>query len=468
MSTLMHPRYQILGRIDTGGMAEVFRAIAESTVGGMKRQVAIKRILPELTHNKKFIAMFLDEARLSLHLQHANIVQVTDIGKSDTSENMHASSYFLVMEYVDGVNLKSLLEQRRKTGETWPLSHGLYIAMEVCKALAYAHALTDPETHHPLGIVHRDVSPANILLSRKGEVKLTDFGLAKAASQLQETEPGIVKGKFSYLSSEAARGLDVDGRADLFSLGAVLFEMITGQRLFEGQNNLQTVQQVQKAVIPIDILRSCGVDYTLEAILLKALAPNPADRYQDASAMLDDLASYLFKHNLKVTSHDIEQWITASLDRKAALPPRQLDALTNALLQEEILRFTSLDDLDTLAPSPSPSFLRPPKIPSAMEDPRDWERPAASALPPPHKAGATRSAPPPLPPEPQAPPPLADPTLVEPVQKKREESTPGLSMKRRYFFIALFFLLCLLVAFLLLHPTVQQKLCTTLEVFCAK
>ena len=201
-----HQRYKITDRLDAGGMAEVFRGIAESTVGGLKRNVAIKRILPSLTKNKKFVQMFLDEARLALHLQHANIVQVYDIGVSDGPPASGPAApgsdqaYFLVMEYVDGANLKVIIDSVRAQGVRVPVSQSLYIMMEVCKALAYAHELNDPENGRPLGIVHRDISPPNILISKRGEVKLADFGLAKATSQLENTDPGVVKGKFSYLS----------------------------------------------------------------------------------------------------------------------------------------------------------------------------------------------------------------------------------------------------------------------------
>src|SRR5437867_4259038 len=212
-------KYQITEKVDAGGMAEVFRAVAES-LQGFKKNVAIKRILPNLTKNKKFIRMFLDEARLSLHLQHANVVQVFDIGVAD-------GSYFIVMEYVDGANLKSIVESIKRQGKRMRVSHTLYLMMEVCKGLAYAHDVTDPESGRPLGIVHRDISPPNILISKVGEVKLVDFGLAKAASQIEDTEPGVVKGKFSYLSPEAAQGREVDARADMFAVALLLDDVLT-------------------------------------------------------------------------------------------------------------------------------------------------------------------------------------------------------------------------------------------------
>src|SRR5262245_54083611 len=196
----MSEKYRIVQKIDAGGMAEVYKGI-QSSVGGVEKLVAIKRVLPHLTKNQKFIEMFLDEARVSMHLSHTNIVQVFDLGQS-------TETYFIVMEFIDGTNLKSLAEGFKAQGRTMPVEQAVYIAMQICEGLAYAHELRNPVTGKPLNIVHRDISPPNILISRQGEVKLVDFGLAKAASQVEKTDPGVVKGKFSYLSPEAANGKD--------------------------------------------------------------------------------------------------------------------------------------------------------------------------------------------------------------------------------------------------------------------
>ncbi len=200
----MRDRYTITERLDHGGMAEVFRGVAES-MEGFKKNVAIKRILPNLTKNQKFVAMFLDEAKLSLYLQHANIVQVFDISR--TPDN----AYFLVMEFVDGCNLKGLIERQKQKGRRIEVAHSIYLMIECCKALYYAHSLDNPETGQPLGIVHRDISPPNILLSKNGEVKLVDFGLAKANSQIESTDPDYVH--FVRRLPESRRGL-VDPRPD--------------------------------------------------------------------------------------------------------------------------------------------------------------------------------------------------------------------------------------------------------------
>jgi serine/threonine-protein kinase len=198
-------RYRVVEKLESGGMAEVFRAESEG-LQGFKKQVAIKRVLPHLSEKKKFISMFLDEARLSAHLSHSNCVQVFDIGVGD-------NAYFIVMEFVEGANLKSIMEWIKKTGRDLSVQNAVFIALEICKGLSYAHELRDPQGVD-LHIVHRDMSPPNVLVTKFGEIKIVDFGLAKANSQLEKSEPGIIKGKFSYLSPEAAMVQDVDARTD--------------------------------------------------------------------------------------------------------------------------------------------------------------------------------------------------------------------------------------------------------------
>src|SRR6187402_572732 len=234
-------RYKVLEKIASGGMAEVFRA-ESAGLEGFKKTVAIKRVLPHLAEKKQFIGMFLDEARLSAHLSHSNCVQVFDIGVGD-------NTYFIVMEYVDGADLKGVIEHRKKTGTPFPVEEACLICVRICEGLSYAHELTD-NNGESLHIVHRDMSPPNVLITRFGEVKIVDFGLAKANSQLEKSEPGIIKGKFSYLSPEAAMGQEVDVRTDVFAVGIMLWELLAAQRLFLGDTDFQTVKKVQAAVVP--------------------------------------------------------------------------------------------------------------------------------------------------------------------------------------------------------------------------
>lgn len=365
-------RYRITDKIDAGGMAEVYRGLAESAVGGIKKAVAIKRILPNLTRNKKFVSMFLDEARVSMHLQHANIVGVFDIGMADTA-------YFIVMEYVDGANLKTLIESLRRQGQRMSVAHTLYILMEVCKGLQYAHDAVDPETGRELGIVHRDISPPNILVSKRGEVKLVDFGLAKATSQLESTDPGVVKGKFSYLSPEAASGKEVDRRADIFAVGILLYELLTGKRLFYGETDYQTVELVRQAKVPPIAQQNVEVTAELEQIVRKALARDLNQRYQTAGDLQEALAQYLFAQRLKVTSRDIERLVQSCLREKQRTQPKAqpVGNLIDALINEEIVKFTSLDHLGSeplgaQTPSPVEVSGNAPLDPGLFVDTRGW------------------------------------------------------------------------------------------------
>jgi eukaryotic-like serine/threonine-protein kinase len=342
-------RYRVIDRLEAGGMAEVFRGEALS-VQGFKKQVAIKRVLPHLAQNKSFIRMFLDEARLGARLNHANIVTVFDIGAAD-------NTYFIVMEFVDGANLKTVFETLRKQGRKPSVKEVLYIAMEICKGLSYAHNLHD-EHGNPLVIVHRDISPPNILITRGGEVKVTDFGLAKATTQLEKTDPGVVKGKFSYLSPEAALGQEVDARTDVFAVGILMWEALAGRRLFLGDSDYETVKRVQRAEVPSLSPLHEEVDSELDALLMKTMARTREDRFQSAHELGDAIADYLFRHRLKVTSYDIGRLMQSVVGRERR---RKMDSsIIDQLIQDELLAFTSIDDLsDPLNPKGS----TPPPMP---------------------------------------------------------------------------------------------------------
>jgi serine/threonine protein kinase len=365
-------RYRITERVAAGGMAEVFRGVAES-MQGFKKNIAIKRILPALTKNKKFVAMFLDEARLSLVLQHANIVQVFDIAHTD-------DTYFIVMEYVDGVDLKALMEWRRKINRRIPIAHTLYTIMEICKGLSYAHELLNPDTGKPLGIVHRDISPPNVLISKQGEIKVVDFGLAKATSQIETTDPGVVKGKMSYLSPEAARGEEVDAAADIFAVGILLYEMLTGKRLFYGETDYQTVELVRNAKIPPIKPQNPQVEPELEDIVRKALAKRKEDRFQSPIDLQDALAQYSYSRGLKVISRDIAELVRQCLDDRASQSSDgKKPSIIDHMLQEEIVKITSVDFEDPGAKPLSADDLSPggDDRPSIVDDgdfidPRAW------------------------------------------------------------------------------------------------
>jgi serine/threonine-protein kinase len=351
-------RYRVIDRLEAGGMAEVFRGEALS-VQGFKKQVAIKRVLPHLAQNKSFIRMFLDEARLGARLNHANIVTVFDIGAAD-------NTYFIVMEFVDGANLKTVLETLKKQGKRPGAKEMLYIGMEMCRGLSYAHELRD-DAGTLLNIVHRDISPPNILLTKRGEVKVTDFGLAKATTQLEKTDPGVVKGKFSYLSPEAAMGQEVDARADVFAVGIVLWEALAGRRLFLGESDYETVKKVQKAEVPSLKALNPEVDDSLEQLLRKAMARDREERFGSARDLGDAIADYLFSHKMKVTSYDVGNLIMSVVTARARERERKADtSIIDQLIQEELLAFTSLDEMsDPL--DPKSGSIRPGELKSTPE-----------------------------------------------------------------------------------------------------
>ncbi len=335
-------KYKILKKLDAGGMAEVFLAEME-TVKGFKKTVAIKRIRPNLIKEEKFVKMFMDEARLSLFLQHANIASVFDVGMSE-------KHFFIVMEYVEGLNLKSVLELLQNP--TLPPHMAVFVMQNVCEALHYAHTLRDSSTGEPFHIVHRDISPPNILISKAGEIKLVDFGLAKASSQGEKSEPGVIKGKYSYLSPEAAAGLEVDHRTDIFAAGIILFELITGRRLFLGENNYETVLQVKEARVPRLSTLVPSVHPELERIVAKALERDPEKRFQSASDMGDDLTKVLFTMGKAVTKRDIAGYVLDALEVKKRQEPSMLisrDSLLKEFIEDEINQLISIGEMDELA-----------------------------------------------------------------------------------------------------------------------
>ncbi len=311
----MAQEYKIIQKLAAGGFAEVFLGSAEG-VEGFSKTVAIKRILPNLTKNteekERFVRMFLDEARLWAQLNHNKIVQVFDLGAGIDKNN---DSFFIVMEYVDGANLEIVMRAARKLNIKIPHHHAVFITMQILEGLFYAHTRND-ENNQPLNIVHRDISPPNIILTVDGHVKITDFGLAKATTQLERTSPNSLKGKIDYMSPEQAKGEKVDHRTDLFATAILLHEMLSNKKLYSNKATLETLAVVQKAHIePIRKLNP-EIHPELEEILMKALDPNPNKRYQTALEFEDALACYLFKHNLKVITHDLSKSMQMALSFK--------------------------------------------------------------------------------------------------------------------------------------------------------
>jgi eukaryotic-like serine/threonine-protein kinase len=327
-------RYRVLKRLASGGMAEVF--VAESAgIEGFKKQVAIKRVLPALSRKEQFIEMFLDEARLSAYLSHSNVVSVFDIGVGD-------GTYFIVMEFVDGADLKHVIDYRKKVGVPLPVEAAVFIATKICQGLAYAHELTTVDGR-PLNIVHRDITPANVLITKHGEIKIVDFGLAKASSQLAESDAGVIKGKFGYLAPETVSGLAVDHRVDVFAVGIILWEMLSGQRLFLGKTDYATVKLVQEAVIPPLGPYNPLVPPDLERILAKALGRDRDARYQTARDFGRDLTRFLFHMARPVSDYEVADLVRSTLGLSAT---QQVDGTQKIadMIDLMLLEFKSLSD----------------------------------------------------------------------------------------------------------------------------
>jgi serine/threonine protein kinase len=275
--------YQLLSRLGAGGMAEVFLA-EKSGPAQFSKRLAIKRILPHLAQDATLVSMFLDEARLAARLQHPNIVGIHELGEEN-------GVFFIVMEYVPGMTLDRVLASLRERGTTLTASLLVPLALEVLDALAYAHGLAD-EQGRPLEIVHRDISPQNILVDASGHAKLLDFGIARAASRSVRTVTGTFKGKVDYAAPEMLVGGPLDSRVDLFALGVVLFEMCAGRRPFRGQVDHEVAMKIASGTPPpVEELEQ--VPPALAAIILRALAHQPGKRYQTAGQMAEALRAAL-------------------------------------------------------------------------------------------------------------------------------------------------------------------------------
>jgi hypothetical protein len=293
-------KYYLLERINVGGMAEVFKAKTFG-VEGFERLLAVKRILPNIAEDEEFITMFIDEAKIAVQLQHANIAQIFDLGKVD-------ESFFIALEYVNGRDLRSIFDRMRNKAESLPIAMASYVIMQVCEGLDYAHNKRDAQGRE-LHLVHRDISPQNVLIGYEGECKLIDFGIAKAAGKASKTQAGILKGKFGYMSPEQVRGLPIDRRSDIFAVGIVLYELLTGERLFIGESDFSTLEKVRNVEIQPPSSYNKKIPQELERVVLKALARDPDDRYANAIDLHDDLQSFLYSVGEFFSRKDLAAWM---------------------------------------------------------------------------------------------------------------------------------------------------------------
>ncbi len=296
-------KYLLLDRVNIGGMAEVWRAKSFGA-GGFERIVAIKRILPNIAEDEEFISMFLDEAKITVQLNNANIAQIYELDNK-------VGSYYIAMEYVSGKDVRAVFDRCRKRGEPAPIPLTCYVIAECCKGLDYAHHAKDRQ-NRDMAIVHRDVSPQNALISYDGEVKVIDFGIAKAAGKATKTQAGILKGKFGYMSPEQIRGLPLDGRSDLFAIGVCLYEMLTGERLFVGDSDFSVLEKVRKVDILPPSHFNRKIPAPLEQIVLKALAKDVDDRYQRCSDLGEALIAFMYSSGNTFARKDLAAFMKAT------------------------------------------------------------------------------------------------------------------------------------------------------------
>jgi eukaryotic-like serine/threonine-protein kinase len=347
-------KYFLLERINVGGMAEVFKAKATG-VEGFERLVAVKRILPSIAEDEEFILMFVDEAKIAVQLTHANIAQIFDLGRVE-------GSFFIALEYVHGKDMRAIFNRARQRAEPLPIPLSCYAIMKMCEGLDYAHNKHDGMGTF-LNLVHRDVSPQNILISYEGEVKIIDFGIAKAAGKVGRTQAGILKGKFGYMSPEQVLGLEIDRRSDIFGVGICLYELLTGERLFVAESDFATLEKVRSVDIMPPSTYNRRIPEELEQIVMRALARDRDRRHQTALQLHDELQAFMHTSANLFSRKDLAQYMhrvfaeeiekeTARDKEYAAMDPR-----ASELEDAGLAAFDQIDPVSTVsALSAQPSY----------------------------------------------------------------------------------------------------------------
>jgi serine/threonine-protein kinase len=337
-------KYYLLDRIGAGGMAEVFLAVAMGPEG-FQRTMVIKRMLPHLSQDRAFVRMFVDEAKLCGLLSHPNLVQIFEFGAID-------DSFFLAMEHVQGETLSAVRAKLAELGRIAPVAACLEIARQVCVGLQYAHSLKSA-SGQPLGIIHRDISPSNLMITYHGGVKILDFGIARVAEELREThtQAGTMKGKVSYMSPEQIRMEPVDHRADIFAVGVVLHEMLTARRLFKANNEFSGAKMVIDSVVALPSSVNPLVTAEVDEVVMRALARNRDARYLTAGEMAEDLERLLFE--MRASSHELRKLLAALFPQGPSRTGEVHPALTPSPQLFSSGEFSA-----------TPSSLRPPGQPS--------------------------------------------------------------------------------------------------------
>lgn len=357
-------KYVLLDKLAEGGMAELFLAKQLGTEG-FERDVVIKCMHEQLSRSQDFVNMFLDEARLAAKLHHPNIVQITDLGVAE-------GRYFICMEYLPGEDLESVQLTCERRGEKMPIPIATRIILSACAGLELAHGLT--EAGRPVGLVHRDISPSNVIVTYQGMVKLVDFGIAKAASKLVRTEPGTIKGKWGYMSPEQARGESVDARSDIFSLGVTFHELLTGKRVFDKSHEMGVLIAMMEQPIPrpSDVRREIPPE--LDRIVMRALAKRPFDRYPSVAALSSDLEHFFNCIPAGPGNTQLSRWIQTLFGPERVGPRLHLPTLADLAAKGVTLP-------EPLREGLAPTFVRgpgtdqlgepPERTPSGVTGPRD-------------------------------------------------------------------------------------------------
>lgn len=339
-TTIPFGKYELLERINIGGMAEILKA--RDTSRQDQGLIAVKRILPHLTDDRQFVTMFLDESRVLAKLQHENVIRTLEVGEV-------SGTPFIALEYVWGQDARMLFHRGRRNEQPTPIPLACYIINQVCSALHYAHERTD-ERGDLLGIVHRDVSLQNVLLSYDGAVKLTDFGIAMSAQNRARTEVGVVKGKFGYMSPEQIRGEPMDRRSDVFATGICLYELLTGERLFSGDSDYAAVEKVRSVSIEPPSRWNREIPSALEAIVMKALAKHPRDRFQTAAELRRALLAFTAESRNEGSAKELAAYMRMSFEEELRLAPTP-----EVLRRESKMRvgaptgLAAFDDLDPVS-----------------------------------------------------------------------------------------------------------------------
>lgn len=358
-------RYYFVDKIAMGGMAEIFKAKTFG-YGGFENVLAIKRILPHLSDNPQFVKMFMDEAKVTALLNHGNIVRIYDFGKIDRN-------YFISMECVEGKDVKQVLKKLTERRKTLPREFAVYIAMEAAKGLDFAHKRASNQGS--LGIVHRDVSPSNVLISYNGEVKVADFGIVKAANLAEDTDAGVLKGKFEYMSPEQANARELDRRSDIFSLGIILWEMLTGRRLFKTDSETKTLEKIKRGDIDPPFAVNPTVPERLDQIVMRALAIDAMDRYPDARELHGDLLDFLYPAPPDVIQQSLSHFMRELFAEEIAAEQHQMNVGTEAALAiHEGLKTVELEP-DSELPIKEPEEPKPKKdgeLPPMQNDGNTW------------------------------------------------------------------------------------------------